>query len=38
VPVVFLTHEATARAVKAAVEGMKAKGLVVREPVYYRIL
>lgn len=38
VPVVFLTHEAAASAVKAAVEEMKAKGLVVREPVYYRIL
>ncbi len=38
VPIVFLTHEASARAVKTAVDGMKAKGLVVREPVYYRIL
>ncbi|MCG8529630.1 MAG: homoserine dehydrogenase [Desulfovibrionales bacterium] len=38
VPVVFLTHEARAEAVSKAVESMKAKGLVVEEPVFYRIL
>ena len=38
VPVVFLTHEARAEAVNHAVESMKSKGLVVEEPVFYRIL
>ena len=36
--VVFLTHEARAEAVHKAVEGMKEKGLVLEEPVFYRIL
>lgn len=38
VAVVFMTHAAKASAVRAAMEAMKARKLVLEEPVYYRIL
>lgn len=38
VPVVFLTHSAKAKDVRAAMNSLKARGLVLEEPVHYRIL
>jgi homoserine dehydrogenase len=38
VPIVFMTHEAKARNVAAALEDLKGAGLLLAEPVHYRIL
>lgn len=38
VPVVFLTHEAPARAISTALENIRAKNLLGCEPVHYRVL
>ncbi len=38
VPLVFMTHEASASAIRLAIEQIKSAGLLVAEPVCYRIL
>ncbi len=37
VPIVFLTHEAPAKAIKNAIAAMQAKKLLTTEPVHYRV-
>lgn len=38
VPIVFMTHEASAKAINNAIASMQAKNLLTTEPVHYRVL
>ncbi|MDR2504083.1 MAG: homoserine dehydrogenase [Deltaproteobacteria bacterium] len=38
VPLVIMTHQTTARAVEAALAGLKSSGILTEAPVYYKVL